>query len=100
MGTAIARQTTNLDRIGLYLGLRNDDIIEIKRHFHMAEERAFHLLRRWKNTGQRERSTLKIILTQAGIKLDLLAAGSSKKPTGRCIVYYCWMYSMAVEYMY
>lgn len=85
VGTAVANQTTNLNRIGLYLGLRNADIVEINRHFHFPEEQAFHMLRLWSRRQERKRATLKIILTQAGIKLDLLTAGvAKKKTTGWC----------------
>ena len=79
VGATVAHQTSKLNRIGLYLGLRNEDIVEINQHFHIPEEQAFHMLRLWRKRQERERSTLKIILTQAGIKLDLLTAGVPKK---------------------
>ena len=82
VGMAVARQTSDLKRIALYLGLRNADIVEINRHFHIPEEQAFHMLRLWSKRQQRDRSMLKIILTKAGIKLDLLASGTTKKPAG------------------
>ena len=82
VGRAVANQTTNLNRIALYLGLRNQDIVEINHHFQKPEEQAFHMLRLWSRAQGRERRTLKIILTQAGIKLDLLTAGATRKPTG------------------
>lgn len=82
VGKAIAHQTKNLNRIGLYLGLRNQDIVEINQHFRKPDEQAFHMLRLWSQPQGRERRTLKIILTQAGIKLDLLTAGATRKPTG------------------
>lgn len=40
------------------------------------------MLRLWSKRQQRDRSMLKIILTKAGIKLDLLASGTTKKPAG------------------
>ena len=82
VGKAVAHQTTNLNRIAYYLGLRNPDIVEINQHFRKPEEQVFHMLRLWSRVQGRERRTLKIILTKAGIKLDLLTAGASRKQTG------------------
>ena len=71
------------------------------------EEKAYHLLREWKNRKQGTVYALRTILTQAGVSLDTSTPQKaaqppnvpSSQPASKSIIYMC-MYKMYKMYIH
>jgi hypothetical protein len=66
----VARQTKNWARLVLYLGLMPADVADTQHYRASAEQKAYHLLREWRERKQGTLYALQTILSQAGISLQ------------------------------
>lgn len=67
----VAQQTTNWGRLALFLGLLPTDATNSQLFHASPEERAYHLLRQWRERQCGTTHALKTILTEAGIVLNV-----------------------------